>query len=101
MQVVPNLGQLVGVCSHLHQEQRLEVSYHLLQNNTLPQLFRLTLVITLVLFEIDSLNPLHSFLLLITVFPLNLAPLLDFGSPVPAAQPSSDLWGDFTSAGSK
>ncbi|KAM7005625.1 adaptin ear-binding coat-associated protein 2 [Tautogolabrus adspersus] len=26
--------------------------------------------------------------------------LLDFGSPVPAAQPSSDLWGDFTSAGS-
>ncbi|KAG8007802.1 Adaptin ear-binding coat-associated protein 2 [Nibea albiflora] len=30
----------------------------------------------------------------------NTAALLDFGSPVPAAQPSSDLWGDFTSAGS-
>ncbi|XP_013861820.1 adaptin ear-binding coat-associated protein 2 isoform X1 [Austrofundulus limnaeus] len=31
---------------------------------------------------------------------INTAPLLDFGSPVPVAQPSSDLWGDFTSAGS-
>lgn len=30
----------------------------------------------------------------------NAAPLLDFGSPVPAVQPSSDMWGDFTSAGS-
>uniref|UniRef100_A0A3P9C019 NECAP endocytosis associated 2 n=1 Tax=Maylandia zebra TaxID=106582 RepID=A0A3P9C019_9CICH len=30
----------------------------------------------------------------------NPAPLLDFGSPVPAPQPSSDVWGDFTSAGS-
>ncbi|CAG5981051.1 unnamed protein product [Menidia menidia] len=31
----------------------------------------------------------------------NAAPLLDFASPgPPAAQPSSDLWGDFTSAGS-
>uniref|UniRef100_A0A3Q4GEC4 NECAP endocytosis associated 2 n=1 Tax=Neolamprologus brichardi TaxID=32507 RepID=A0A3Q4GEC4_NEOBR len=30
----------------------------------------------------------------------NTAPLLDFGSPVPAPQPSSDVWGDFTSAGS-
>uniref|UniRef100_H3DAZ7 NECAP endocytosis associated 2 n=1 Tax=Tetraodon nigroviridis TaxID=99883 RepID=H3DAZ7_TETNG len=28
------------------------------------------------------------------------APLLDFGSPVPAAQPSTDMWGDFTSAAS-
>ncbi|XP_005807332.3 adaptin ear-binding coat-associated protein 2 [Xiphophorus maculatus] len=28
------------------------------------------------------------------------APLLDLGSPVAAAQPSSDMWGDFTSAGS-
>lgn len=27
-------------------------------------------------------------------------PLFDFGSPGPAAPPSSDLWGDFTSAGS-
>ncbi|KAM3621145.1 uncharacterized protein V6R79_006706 [Siganus canaliculatus] len=38
-----------------------------------------------------------------TVSPVqtNTAPLLDFGSPVPApqpTQPSSDLWGDFTSA---
>ncbi|XP_056130144.1 adaptin ear-binding coat-associated protein 2 [Lampris incognitus] len=30
----------------------------------------------------------------------NTAALLDFGSPVSAAQPSSDMWGDFTSAGS-
>ncbi|XP_034022434.1 adaptin ear-binding coat-associated protein 2 [Thalassophryne amazonica] len=30
----------------------------------------------------------------------NTAPLLDFGTSVPAAQPSSDVWGDFTSAGS-
>ncbi|XP_076003264.1 adaptin ear-binding coat-associated protein 2 isoform X1 [Genypterus blacodes] len=30
----------------------------------------------------------------------NTAALLDFGSPVPAAQPTSDMWGDFTSAGS-
>ncbi|XP_071376848.1 adaptin ear-binding coat-associated protein 2 isoform X4 [Centroberyx affinis] len=32
----------------------------------------------------------------------NTAPatLLDFGSPVPAAQPAPDVWGDFTSAGS-
>uniref|UniRef100_A0A668SED2 NECAP PHear domain-containing protein n=1 Tax=Oreochromis aureus TaxID=47969 RepID=A0A668SED2_OREAU len=30
----------------------------------------------------------------------NTDPLLDFGSPVPAPQPSSDVWGDFTSAGS-
>ncbi|AWP02821.1 putative adaptin ear-binding coat-associated protein 2 [Scophthalmus maximus] len=30
----------------------------------------------------------------------NTDPLLDLGSPVPAAQPSSDVWGDFTSAGS-
>lgn len=29
------------------------------------------------------------------------APLLDFGSPVPATQPSTDMWGDFTSAASK
>lgn len=28
-------------------------------------------------------------------------PLLDFGAPAPAAQPSTDVWGDFTSAGSK
>lgn len=37
------------------------------------------------------------------IFPISAdpAPLLDFGSPVPAAQPSSDVWGDFTSAGSK
>ncbi|XP_007541707.2 adaptin ear-binding coat-associated protein 2 [Poecilia formosa] len=28
------------------------------------------------------------------------APLLDLGSPVAAAQPGSDMWGDFTSAGS-
>ncbi|XP_075893409.1 adaptin ear-binding coat-associated protein 2 isoform X1 [Nelusetta ayraudi] len=27
-------------------------------------------------------------------------PLLDFGAPAPAAQPSTDVWGDFTSAGS-
>uniref|UniRef100_A0A8C4EKS2 NECAP endocytosis associated 2 n=1 Tax=Dicentrarchus labrax TaxID=13489 RepID=A0A8C4EKS2_DICLA len=32
--------------------------------------------------------------------PTNTAALFDFGSPVPAAQPSSDMWGDFTSAGS-
>lgn len=30
----------------------------------------------------------------------NTATLLDFGSPAPAAQPSADVWGDFTSAGS-
>ncbi|XP_068171528.1 adaptin ear-binding coat-associated protein 2 [Antennarius striatus] len=30
----------------------------------------------------------------------NPAPLLDFGSTAPASQPSSDMWGDFTSAGS-
>lgn len=30
----------------------------------------------------------------------NLAPLLDFGPPVAAAQPSTDMWGDFTSAAS-
>ncbi|XP_028302805.1 adaptin ear-binding coat-associated protein 2 [Gouania willdenowi] len=30
----------------------------------------------------------------------NAAPLLDLGSSVPAAQPSADMWGDFTSAGS-
>ncbi|KAJ7999079.1 hypothetical protein DPEC_G00211690 [Dallia pectoralis] len=28
------------------------------------------------------------------------ATLLDFGSPIPAAQPSADIWGDFTAAGS-
>uniref|UniRef100_A0A3P9NDE4 NECAP endocytosis associated 2 n=1 Tax=Poecilia reticulata TaxID=8081 RepID=A0A3P9NDE4_POERE len=28
------------------------------------------------------------------------SPLLDLGSPVAAAQPGSDMWGDFTSAGS-
>ncbi|XP_043979095.1 adaptin ear-binding coat-associated protein 2 isoform X2 [Gambusia affinis] len=28
------------------------------------------------------------------------APLMDLGSPVAAAQPGSDMWGDFTSAGS-
>lgn len=33
--------------------------------------------------------------------PFYSAPLLDFGSPVPAAQPSTDMWGDFTSAASK
>lgn len=34
--------------------------------------------------------------------PPDPVPLLDFGSSVPAAQPtSSDMWGDFTSAGSK
>nr|XP_057910633.1 adaptin ear-binding coat-associated protein 2 [Doryrhamphus excisus] len=30
----------------------------------------------------------------------NTAPLLDFGSPSSETQPNSDLWGDFTSAGS-
>ncbi|XP_054881694.1 LOW QUALITY PROTEIN: adaptin ear-binding coat-associated protein 2 [Poeciliopsis prolifica] len=30
----------------------------------------------------------------------NTAPLLDLGSPVAATQPASDMWGDFTSAGS-
>ncbi|KAM3878187.1 adaptin ear-binding coat-associated protein 2 [Diretmus argenteus] len=30
----------------------------------------------------------------------NTVPLLGFGSPVPAAQPTTDVWGDFTSAGS-
>lgn len=29
------------------------------------------------------------------------APLLELGSPVSAVQPSADIWGDFTSAGSK
>ncbi|XP_077386863.1 adaptin ear-binding coat-associated protein 2 isoform X1 [Festucalex cinctus] len=30
----------------------------------------------------------------------NTVPLLDFGSPVSETQPSADMWGDFTSAGS-
>lgn len=29
------------------------------------------------------------------------APLLDFGASASAAQPGADVWGDFTSAGSK
>ncbi|XP_029631105.1 adaptin ear-binding coat-associated protein 2 [Salmo trutta] len=29
----------------------------------------------------------------------NTASLLDFGGPVPATQPTADLWGDFTAAG--
>ncbi|XP_017271235.1 adaptin ear-binding coat-associated protein 2 isoform X2 [Kryptolebias marmoratus] len=36
----------------------------------------------------------------VSAAPINAAPLLDFGSSVPVAQPGSDLWGDFTSAGS-
>ncbi|XP_031734586.1 adaptin ear-binding coat-associated protein 2 isoform X2 [Anarrhichthys ocellatus] len=36
----------------------------------------------------------------VSAVPTNSASLLDFGSPSPAAPPSSDVWGDFTSAGS-
>ncbi|XP_038552740.1 adaptin ear-binding coat-associated protein 2 [Micropterus salmoides] len=36
----------------------------------------------------------------VSAVPTNTASILDFGSFVPAAQPSSDMWGDFTSAGS-
>ncbi|XP_044070309.1 adaptin ear-binding coat-associated protein 2 isoform X2 [Siniperca chuatsi] len=36
----------------------------------------------------------------VSAMPTNTASVFDFGSLVPAAQPNSDVWGDFTSAGS-
>ncbi len=58
MQVVPKRGRWVGVCSHLHQVQRLEVSYRLLGDSR-QSLHRLTLVITVLLHQATCFKHLH------------------------------------------
>lgn len=67
MQVVPNHGQWVVVCSHLHHQQSLEGSYLLLEDSRQSQLYRPTLVIILLLYHTRycftcDINIIHPFL---------------------------------------
>lgn len=94
---MPKHGPRVGVCFHLHPVQRLGVSSPPPEDSRQSQLLSPMLVLIPSFVRLYS----HKCSSFITLSSLDPAPLLDFGPPVPAAQPSTDMWGDFTSAASK
>lgn len=98
-QVGPKLGPRAGVSFLLHLGQRLGALSPLLGDSRQSQWHRPMLVIILPFSRMDSKNA-HLKVFIFNPPSFNPAPLLDFGPPVAAAQPSTDMWGDFTSAAS-